>query len=731
MNDILKIPTYNNNTWEYTEFLNKDLFLDFIKSIFKEPGKYNFNETSLMFNDEAKKFNKNGYYCIAPFKSKDFRDYWNREKEKCRNGVIYKDQYGTWYLTRDYYMWLNFLPIFDKENNKFGFAKVRDAQYHMALYELIAELSNKHCAILKKRQIASSYFHCAKLINQIWFEEGITLKVGAELKDYINDKGSWAFFNEYRDFLNTHTGWYRPFSPDKTLNWEQKIQVRENNQNKTKGLKGRLIGLSFEKNPTNGVGGPCKYFFHEEAGIAPKMNITYEFIRPALSSGFITTGTFIAAGSVGDLDQCEPLKKLILYPDSNDILSVETNLLDDKGTIGKSGLFIPEQWSMPPYIDEFGNSLVEEALAALESQFAIWKKELDPEEYQLRISQRPRNIAEAFAARKESKFPSHLLTNQIRRIEDKEYAYEILDLYKDENTIVAKHSSKIPIKSFPIRKNEEDKEGALVVWERPVENPTFGMYYASIDPVSEGKTTTSESLCSIYIYKTPTEVIRETHNGKETYYEQDKIVAAWCGRFDDLNKTHEKLELIIEWYNAWTIVENNVSLFIQYMIEKKKQRYLVPKSQIMFLKDLNANTNVYQEYGWKNTGVLFKTHLLSYLIQFLSEEIDHETKPDGTIVKTTYGIERIPDIMAMKEMQAYQDGLNVDRLVSLAALIAFAKIQISNRGFNRKYERDKSLELQNSDNLYKLKNNPFKFMGGSRSAFSNVKIKKNPFKNFR
>ncbi len=731
MNDILKIPTYNNNTWEYTEFLNKDLFLDFIKSIFKEPGKYNFNETSLMFNDEAKKFNKNGYYCIAPFKSKDFRDYWNREKEKCRNGVIYKDQDGTWYLTRDYYMWLNFLPIFDKENNKFGFAKVRDAQYHMALYELIAELSNKHCAILKKRQIASSYFHCAKLINQIWFEEGITLKVGAELKDYINDKGSWAFFNEYRDFLNTHTGWYRPFSPDKTLNWEQKIQVRENNQNKTKGLKGRLIGLSFEKNPTNGVGGPCKYFFHEEAGIAPKMNITYEFIRPALSSGFITTGTFIAAGSVGDLDQCEPLKKLILYPDSNDILSVETNLLDDKGTIGKSGLFIPEQWSMPPYIDEFGNSLVEEALAALESQFAIWKKELDPEEYQLRISQRPRNIAEAFAARKESKFPSHLLTNQIRRIEDKEYAYEILDLYKDENTIVAKHSSKIPIKSFPIRKNEEDKEGALVVWERPVENPTFGMYYASIDPVSEGKTTTSESLCSIYVYKTPTEVIRETHNGKETYYEQDKIVAAWCGRFDDLNKTHEKLELIIEWYNAWTIVENNVSLFIQYMIEKKKQRYLVPKSQIMFLKDLNANTNVYQEYGWKNTGVLFKTHLLSYLIQFLSEEIDHETKPDGTIVKTTYGIERIPDIMAMKEMQAYQDGLNVDRLVSLAALIAFAKIQISNRGFNRKYERDKSLELQNSDNLYKLKNNPFKFMGGSRSAFSNVKIKKNPFKNFR
>ena len=52
-------------------------------------------------------------------------------------------------------------------------------------------------------------------------------------------------------------------------------------------------------------------------------------------------------------------------------------------------------------------------------------------------------------------------------------------------------------------------------------------------------------------------------------------------------------EAQIKWYNAWTVIENNISLFIQYMISRKKQKYLVPKSQIMFLKDLGSNTNVF------------------------------------------------------------------------------------------------------------------------------------------
>lgn len=727
------IPTYDNGTWTTTSFDSRQDFSDFIFGVFREPGKYGFNDTTnKIFISESTKFRSDGVYCTAPFKSKDFIAYWDDQKTKCRKGIIVKDKDNTWFLAREYYMWLNFLPIFDKEQQKFDFAKIRDAQYHMALYELLAELNYKHSAILKKRQIASSYYHMGKLINQQWFEAGVTLKIGASLKDYINEKGSWKFLQEYAAFLNEHTAWYRPMSPDKVMMWQQKIEVRKGDRKTEVGLKGTIQGMSFEKDPTNGVGGPVKYFFHEEAGIAPKMDQTYEYMRPAMRSGLITTGMFIAAGSVGDLSQCNPLKDMILNPLSKDVYAVETDLIDSKGTIGMSGLFIPEQWSMPPHIDDYGNSLVEQALKALDEQFAKWKDELSPEDYQLRISQHPRNIEEAFAHRTVSVFPPHLLTAQQRRIEDKEYGYEFLDIFTDENGKVAvKQTSKLPIKEFPVTKKTEDKTGVLVVWERPVADPTFGQYYASIDPVSEGKTTTSESLCSIYVMKAPVEVTKVTGIETETYVEPDKIVAAWCGRFDDINKTHQRLELIIEWYNAWTVIENNISLFIQYMISRKKQRYLVPKSQIMFLKDLGANANVFQEYGWKNTGTLFKQHLLSYAIEYTKEELDVETKPDGTIIRTKYGIERIPDPMLLTEMREYADGVNVDRLVSFAALVAFMRIQQANRGYAKRVIMDDTAKnLQKSENLFKLNRSPFRHMGRGKSMLGGG-MQRSPFKNIK
>ena len=107
-------------------------------------------------------------------------------------------------------------------------------------------------------------------------------------------------------------------------------------------------------------------------------------------------------------------------------------------------------------------------------------------------------------------------------------------------------------------------------------------------------------------------------------------------------------------------------------------------------------------------------------------------EPDGTITKTIYGVERIPDPMLLTEMAAYQEGLNVDRLVSFAALIAFAKVQQANRGYKKRYEEtDKVKKLDNRNNFSKLNMSPFRHIGSKGSQFKGMTIPKQPFRNLR
>ena len=129
---------------------------------------------------------------------------------------------------------------------------------------------------------------------------------------------------------------------------------------------------------------------------------------------------------------------------------------------------------------------------------------------------------------------------------------------------------------------------------------------------------------------------------------------------------------------------------------------------------------------------MFKSHLLSYGIEFVREELDQETKPDGTVVKTTYGIERIPDPMLIKEMQEYADGVNVDRLVSFVALVSFMRIQESNRGYAKQVVRDDTAKkLEKSKNLFKLNSSPFRHMGRKNKTLEGKGFKRSAFKNIK
>jgi hypothetical protein len=728
------IPVWNqvSRSWSSRSFTN-DEFIEFIESIFKEPGKYEFDETSYEFNAQGRKFKKSGEYCDAPVMSSDYIDYWDFEKNKSRKGVIFLHGDKTWYLGRDYYFWINFLRIYNKHPKvkDYAFADVRDVQYHLDLYETLAEAKGLAAPILKKRQIASSYYHAAKIINRYWFENGWVSKMGASDEKHINMKGTWKYLEEYRNFLNEHTAWYRNNDPNGVGQWQQQIETIENGRKKKVGNKSTIGAYSFKRDPTAGVGGACDLFFYEEGGIAPTMDTTVEYLFPAMKDGMIFTGLFVAAGSVGDLDQCKPLKNMINNPGS-DYLGVETNLIDDTGKTGIRGLFIPEQWGMEPCIDKYGNSEVERALEMIAQERMKWKEELDEEKYQLRISQKPTTIQEAFASRKLSQFPLNLLKKARKNIEEGNYYTEYVDLeedLEDPKKIHILKSDKTPIDSFPINPKTVNKESVIVMHERPDPKAQWGSYLASMDPVREGKTTTSESLMSIYIAKMPFEITRYKNGEKTMEITDMEIVAYWCGRFDDINDSHKLCELLIRAYNAYTLIENNVSLFIQHMIFQKLNYMMVPKDQILFLREIGANAAVFADYGWKNTGRLFHDHLIKYAKRFVKEKIRIETDVEGNVLGIVYGVMRIPDVMLINEMEEYEEGVNVDRLIAFTALVAFAQVLISSQGYVKKTEYDDK-NLQQNRNSGKLKSTrtPFKNLGNSGSTGSSSR-KRSGFRN--
>lgn len=697
--DIHKIPYVaitgkepGLSDFTYIDFGTEDKFKEYLWSQFKSPGEYKYNDKTLFVKKASYLFEKNGEYTDEIRGSYSYMEFWNKEKEKCKNGVIISDGVTEWYFPPEYYFWLNYLQIYNKAKFKYTFPELRDVQHYLALYELLAVFENKHCAVVKKRQISSSYYHCAKLIHHLWFYEGCSLKLLAYKDHYIT--GDWEYLNEYKNFLNTNTGWFRPMLPEQFGYWQQKQEIKEGNKKKYIGLKGTLKGITLGENPTSGVGGPSTLVYYEEAGISPTMSVTYQFMKPALMEGLKTTGLFIAAGSVGDLDSCQPLKNMIYHPEEHDILSVPNKYVDSTGIVKNTGLFIPEQYGMAPYMDEYGNSLVEEALIAIKEDREL-KKKLPHEEFLIYVSQKPMTLEEAFNYRKISRFPISLIKEQIERIEEGKYPYECVELVrKDNGKIEAKETHKRPIDIFPIPPNYEYKEGVIQIWEHPSDKYPFGTYIASVDPVAEGVTTTSNSLASVYIYRHYVEkIIYNQDNEKDVILERPTIVACWTGRYDDIDKTNKQILDLCEYYNAQILCENNVTTFINYAIRKRKQHLLIRKNDMVFLKEFNANVNVFQEYGWKNTGDLFKNHMLGYLIQFMKEEMGEEEvlglKENGQpYKKTVYGIERIPDKMVLKELLEYEQGVNTDRVIALTAAITYAYIQLANIGYKRVFERN-------------------------------------------
>lgn len=670
INFPLRIPQYNleQDSWTEREFLTKRDFLSFVDSQWKLPGQYNLKRTDL-WRQPAIKFQKNNTYCDFHEQSEDYKNWWKFEKRKTNNGVIYNLGDREFYVSGDYYWFLNFTPIVDKVKGKDDHAEVWDGHYHYTLYDLRAELMNLNDGIVKARQKGISIYKTAQLIKGLWFIRNYVGKMLGYEEDFINDRGSWKFIVGYRNHLNEHTPWYRNFEPDETMNWEQKQTVIEGDvyqKKKFKGLRSKLIAATTKKNPAKAVGGGITRLWCEESGIAPNLDKVIEYAEAATKMGGIKTGQVSVGGAVGELKDCKPLEEIAFAPEANGFLGVEDVFSENPQ--GNICFFFPDFWN---YIteddgkivrcyDEDGNSDIELAKEYLRKE-EIEQRKKGEDKYRLWKSQHPWNLQDAFAIREENPFPVDII---------KEHQTFLIQTYKPITIELKKEGNKLkhhfiegfPVKTLKVDPNK-DNRGCIEIYELPVNNPPWGLYYAGVDPIAAKNTSTSKSLQSVTIYKA-------------IHYVGDKLVmdypvAQYTGRHPKWEDTYRISLDLIKFYNCRTCVENNITTFIEWMIKEGESKWLMRRKEVTMINEFVPQSTVRDEIGVRMEGEL-KKKALNFIQTYIDEIIGTEFDEDGT-PHYIYGVSRIKDPMALEEMLKFNPRLNTDRLISLMLALMAAR----------------------------------------------------------
>lgn len=753
----LKVQTYysENQQWGYKEFETKKAFTEYIREQFKLPGEYNlknvenFQIEGLKYSavaEESKKPNfEGGYYTKAIKGTAQWKKYWANEKDKVMNGVIIDEVY----LPPFYYWYLNFCPIFDALLGRKRLPDVWDSDIWYFHYCMLAILTGKHIGGVKGRQKGYSYKHMALLYwSYCWFENSVNT-IGAFTEDLV--KKSWRFLEGYRKHLNSSfSAWKRGPTQPKSLEWNEVTMGVDNNPY---GLQSKLVGVTFKQSPSNDVGGSQTFFNYEEPGVSPTLLETLEFVRPALERGTETTGTIIACGSVGDLDDADGLKSIFYNPDDYNFLGIN-NIWDKNVTPDKEKccIFVSEAYNMDgvdditgePFMDDNGNSNVPLAMGWIaRNEEKIKASSKKAELKQLQLSQKCTSPEQAFAQRKLSEFPVDLLKKQQERIKlkDQTNSWD----FKPQKGLFEDSSGKIilntrnmgPEHGYPINPEWEDKRGCWTLYEPPdaTVQSDFYVYFACVDAIEVDETSTSSSVASVDIFKTSVEVEYKDDKGKlQKRIEGDKLVATYRGRFKTAKATNEQIWLGLQLYNCFIYPERNKPNFINYMREiGKAEKHLAKESDVPMFKDINiknGNTVANSKFGFhKGDNTEIWKYFKAYAKEYFHTEYSRNTisiKGEEVATKIFTGIDRIDDYWLLEEFIRYVEVKgkikgNYDRLVSFMGALFITKIYQQNRYIKRRSEVVEEIKPQ------RIQSKTINMLGGGFKTSSSIRRPGKPY----
>jgi hypothetical protein len=604
--------------------------------------------------------------------SAEHQEFFDFHEELCTNGCmmggVYINPFLYWHLNA----WHTEVDVIDDRgriNQQYANPSLRDNEWIVTNEIDRAQIEKKGLIILGIRRFAKSVLEASYVAHGATFDENsqnIISGLNAPDIKLITDK-----IDKGLNYLPEAWRWQRVED-----NWAKQVTLGI----KTRGGERIPFSQILIRNLDEGN--------NEEAiaGTKPRRLIIDEigkgsFLRglQAAIPGFTTPYGWgcspILTGTGGDMKKFMDAKSLMFDVANYNFL--EYNNSKDEARI--HGLFIShkfrmeakEESSLGEYLNEPVDSELynvkmlvsneEKATKITNDNLDRLKKAGDRVAYLKEKMYYPQEVDDIFLNEDSNIFDIEGAKRQKSRLLQEERTGTPVVLYDDGDGIKHEFTDKMPITNFPL-KNTDQKDAPIVIYEFPVSNPPYGLYVAGVDPYRQGKSAYSTSLGAVYIYKRMHAISGEKY--------QDMFVASYCARPDKKEVWDEQARMLIKYFNARALCENDEISFIDYMIAKGDAHYL--EKQPDWLKDIVPNTTVRRDYGIHRSSEKIRDFLHNCLKKYTEETLLKETDEEGNVTKETKGMAKIFDPVLLEEMIQYNEDGNFDRIIAAELAVALA-----------------------------------------------------------
>lgn len=668
---------------------------------------------SNVFREEALKFMKNGYYCPDPAGSPSYKEYWDEQLRRCKEGYEVDGEK----ITGHHYSYLNFSQIRIVElkddtivsSKKTTFPDFWDGDYdyywsleiakngvtnkeslltddetkekvnrlgeeekRQEWIRLVAELRMKvrphsdflgggnHMIIGKSRRKGYSYKNadiCKNIYNTV--RESLTL-IGAFDKKYLYPRGTMGMASAYLSFLNKYTAWSKAREyVDKQDHRRASFEERKDGISIESGYHSEIMALTFADNPDAAKGKDAILVLLEEAGVFPNLIAAYNATKPGLEAGKYITGQILIFGTGGDMESGTADFAHMFYNPIQFGLMPFVNIWDENAENTYCGFFHPVYLNMEGFYDKMGNSDIDGARTyEMSVRQKLIKASTSSTVIQDRVQEFPMSPSEAFLSVSTNDFPIVELRQQYNKVVRENLHLKLgqaCSLIRDEG----KEGRVGKVRAMP------DLEGIIQpLWDyRPKTKDLRGgvvIYEYPIPNTPKG------------LYKIGFDPYRQDHSSAiipslaAVYVykgihkfspTRDTIVAQYVGRPYDPDVVNRIVEMLAELYNTEIMYENEITHVKDYFIRKKKVHLLALQPDTVIAK-LIDHSKVKRIWGMHMIDKI-KDGGEKYIKQWLLEERDFNE--DGEV---TLNLETIYDPALLEELILYNRKGNFDRVMA-------------------------------------------------------------------